>query len=971
MKKINNKISIILFALQSYGVQAAPTDQAVSEGFKNPIGFYDATPSFSWKLPRETKYQQGYRVVVASDPGLLPDKADLWDSGKVDSDQSTFVPYAGKELWSRKKVYWQVMTWPEGKWSEVAHFELGLLKNEDWKGQWIHMDPSDGSAPEIVIHQATYGARNHPAGQKDVTAAVQKLVAEEKYHVVAGNELAGGDPAKGVPKVLMLEYSLNGKRKNITVEENKDLSLIAEPSNATYTPEYLRRDFDLPDKAIEKARLYLTAKGLFDVYLNGQKVGHDAFVPGYTSYEKRIETLCYDVTNLLRLRAENTIGAILAEGWYAGDLLAKKPFARYPQRRPKLLVQLEIIHKDGSTSRIFSDEHWKASDQGPIRYSSIYHGEVYDASMEMPGWNEPGFDAASWSPVLTEPVQPLPVLLPKRHHPVRVTQRLAAVDVKKTSNNACIFDLGQNFVGWAHLKIPVEAGSQIRVRFAEMLNQDGSLYTKNYRGARSTDTYTPAKTGTIAWNPTFTFHGFRYVELSGMPEGVQPKLDWVVGEVLHSNFLQSGRFTSSHAKLNQLQSNIRWGQLGNFLDIPTDCPQRNERLGWTGDAQVFCPTSLFNYDVHAFWMAWLQSCRDDQTEEGLVPNTVPFPYCGLNSPGWGDVAVVSPWDVYVRTGDLNVLAENYDMMRKKTAVYQREAGDTFIIATRQGFGDWLQPYPISKAGDGSIGDTPKDYIASAYFGRCAWTMAQVEKALGKIDDFEKYSLLFKNIRSAFSRKFFDGNGKLTTEHETQTAYLMALGFDLLEEPQRASATQNLLRMIDEADGHLRTGFLGTPLIAAVLDEVGHTDLAYSILFKETYPGWFYSINQGATTMWERWNSYSHTDGFGDDRMNSFNHYAYGAIGQWMYERIAGLAPDPENPGYKHFFIRPQPGGALTHARAELETPYGKAASGWIIEGDVLRVNAIVPPNTSATVFLPGENSTRHVGPGKHEFEVKL
>jgi alpha-L-rhamnosidase len=849
----------------------SPVKLRVSEGFHNPIGFYDATPSFSWQLPQDgsVRQQSAYRIVVATAETLLPDHADLWDSGQVDNSQSVWIAYQGKPLQSRQHVYWQVQYWDEqgraANWSATAHFELGLLNNADWLGQWIRM------------------------------------------------EQTGDLPTKHIP-------------------------------------EYLRKEFAVPS-ALVSARLHVTAKGLYEVYLNGARVGHDYMAPGWTPYHQRIETLTYDVTDQLR-KGTNAIGAMLGEGWYAGVLMTPKPV--YPDVRPQVLLQLEILRADGQIQVLVTDRTWKATNEGPIRFSGIYDGEVYDARLEMPGWNRVGFDDQAWDAVHTERVTAAVPLVPKRHYPVRITESLPSVRITEPTPGAFVFDLGQNLVGWPVLTMPVQAGKTVTVRVAEMLEQDGTLYTKNYRSAKSTDYYTGAEDGTVTWHPTFTFHGFRYVELSGLPQGVQPQKSWVVGKVLHSDFGQSGRFTSSHAKLNQLQHNITWGQRGNYLDIPTDCPQRNERLGWTGDAQVFCPTSLFNYDVHSFWASWLQSVREEQDADGLVPWVVPDIMGGKGSPGWGDVAVISPWDVYVRTGNREILIDNYDMMQRWTAAYAREAKD--FIVKRKGFCDWLQPYPQNE--DTRRADTPLEVIATAYFGRCTTIMQQAATVLGRDAEAKRYERQLQAIRRAFSRTFFDRNGKLTTKIPTQTAYLMALGFDLLEPELRDSAIQNLLELIDAAEGHLRTGFLGTPLITFVLDDCGHTDIAYQVLFKETYPSWFYSINQGATTMWERWNSYSHQDGFGDAGMNSFNHYAYGAIGQWMVERMAGLAPDPRHPGYRHFYIQPHCGGPLTSARAELETPYGPAVSAWHRSPERLTIEATVPPNTSATLVVPTTKGIR-------------
>ena len=948
-------------------VGPAPGKLVVSEGFKNPIGFYDATPTFSWKLAADgtVKAQTAYRVVAASSTTLLDDKADLWDSGKVASDQSVWIQYAGELLTSGQKVFWKVKFWEEkgteSAWSDVAHFELGLLRNSDWKGRWIRMsfeaaqkakaevEDKEKTTPKIVIKKALYGIRADATQQVDITERVAKLVASGKWVVLSGNTTAGSDPSPGTYKVTYVEYTADGKAMKQWVPENQQIDLatgeVKKPSRKKmhHIPEYFRKEFTL-DNAVASARLYVTAKGIYEVYLNGRKVGKDFMAPGWTPYHARIETLTYDVTEMVK-KGQNALGAILAEGWYAGPMMNKR-FV-YPQAKPALLLQLKTTFADGTETVVTTDKSWKVTNNGPIRFSSIYHGEEYASAMEMPGWNKVGFDDSDWINVVTDEVKPNPVLVPKRHYPVRITEKLPALKVTEPAPGNYVFDLGQNIVGWPILKVPAKKGGKIKVRVAEMLNKNGTLYTANYRGARSIDYYYASKDGEITWQPTFTFHGFRYVELSGLPEGVKPKADWVTGVVLHSDFPKTGSFTSSHKLLNKLQSNIIWGHRGNFLDIPTDCPQRNERLGWTGDAQVFCPTSFFNYDVLSFWMSWLQSVREDQKPSGYVCHVVPDTGCGQGSPGWGDVGVTGPWDVYVRTGHRRVLEENYDMMKKWIAAYEREAKG--FITKRKGFGDWLQPYPVSR---GRKADTPMEVIATAYFGRCAKIMESTATVLGKEADAKRYAKLFTDIQAAFSKTYFDENGRMTTKHKTQTGYLMALGYDLLPTEQRAGALAGFLERLDNAKGHLRTGFLGTPLIAPVLDRFGHIDKAYGVLFKETYPSWFYSIHQGATTMWERWNSYSHDKGFGNAGMNSFNHYAYGAIGQWMYERMAGLAPNPEEPGYKHFFIQPNPGGPLTHASAELETSYGKAASGWRKTDTGLVVNAVVPPNTTATFVVP-------------------
>lgn len=853
-------------------------------------------------------------------------------------------------------------------WSKTTHFELGLLKNSDWQAQWIRLDSDGGTAStdaadkSIVVEQALYGEQGKPEHLTDVRATITQRLAEGKPEIIVNNTLAGRDPIFGVPKSLKLVLIRNGKREEIEIPENAQFNLATgKQSDAAsgFVTQYLRREFTVA-KPVRSARLYATARGVFEVHLNGQKVGREYLAPGWTPYTHKIETLTYDVTEQLRSGA-NAIGAILGEGWYAGRLGWEKSMPH--GRKPHILLQLELTHNDGSTSMVVTDAEWKATDQGPIRSSGIYDGENYDARKDLGAWDCIDYNDSNWHPVRTEKLADTIALAPKRHYPVRVTENIQALKVSEPEPGRFVFDLGQNIVGWPVLQIPVDSGQVVKVRFAEMLEKNGTLYTANYRSAKSTNTYIAATKGTITWHPTFTFHGFRYVELSGFPVGTRPDKSWVSGAVLHSDFGWQGSFASSHKLLNQLQSNIRWGLRGNFLDIPTDCPQRDERLGWTGDAQVFTPAALFNADVYAFLASWLESMRLDQQADGSITSIIPNIDGLINNrcggPGWADAATVIPWELYVRTGDISILKENYAMMKRFVGWYENKATEHIIDV--EAYGDWLQPHSAS----GKLqGDTPRTLIGTAYFARSAKLTAQAARQLGMREEADRLEKLFASVASAFTKKFFDAEGKLSTDVESQTGYLLALGFDLLPETLRPKAVANLVRLIESADGHLRTGFLGTPLLAPVLDRFGHTDLAYQILFKETYPSWFYSIHQGATTMWERWNSYSHADGFGDAGMNSFNHYAYGAIGQWMQERIAGLAPDPEHPGYKHFFIQPAPGGPLTFARAELETPYGKAVSAWKLDNGMLEIEAVIPPNTSATLILPGKDATR-LPPGRH------
>jgi len=926
----------------------SPVDLRIGEGFINPLGFHDATPSFSWRLPEGVKKQTAYCLEVNVEGKTL------WTSGWVESDQSVFVTYGGAPLPSRQQATWRVRyrdeAGKESDWSQPARFELGLLANADWKASWIRPDVTEPASGKVEILSARYRSKANPGKGRDVTALLRNALKDGRLAIQVNNEKLGGDPAELEVKTLEVTYKLDGKEQKAVFAENVQ-AVLPPTKMASETVATLRRGFPL-SKPVKHARLYVTARGVFDLQLNGERVGRDHFANGWTSHGKRLDTLTYDVTSQLK-PGQNAIQARLAAGWYAGRLGWQHDKSML-SRKAELLLQLEITHRDGSTETIVSDGNWEGTFKGPILSSGLYDGEVYDARIQTDGWH----------PVIVNAVLGTSRLTPKPFPPVRAIETLATRTITEPQPGRLVFDLGQNMVGWAKLKIPVVKNQTVTIRFAEMLEKNGTLYTANYRSAKSTDSYTAAATGTVEWEPAFTFHGFRYVELSGFPEGTKPSPGWVTGAVLHSDLRRTGSFTSSHAKLNQLQGNIVWGQRGNFLDIPTDCPQRDERLGWTGDAQVFAATAMFNYDCHAFFKSWLGSMRDDQLGDGSVPFVIPNILGNGSSPGWQDAATIIPWAVYLRTGDREMLAENYAMMDKLVAWYRGKTRNGLGFAGHA-FGDWLQPFAKTNQGD-----TPKDLIGAAFYAHSAQLLADAARVLGKDDDAKRFAAEAAAVKNSFIGHFLDAEGKLRNAPETQTGYLLALEFNLVPDDLRAKSVTRLLGLVQAADGHLRTGFLGTPYLAPILDRHGHPDVAFGVLFKETYPSWFYSINQGATTMWERWNSYSHDKGFGDVSMNSFNHYAYGAIGQWMYERIAGLEPDPARPGYKHFFIRPLVGGPLTSARADLETPYGKAASGWILENGILKIEALIPPNSTATLVLPGKANTT-LQPGRYQIEHKL
>lgn len=885
-------------------VAVAPVELEVGEGFTNPLGYYEATPRFSWKLAPsgESDYQAAYQVQVASSPGNLESGADLWDSRKVASGNTSWIRYQGKALASRQRAFWRVRVWDEDErasgWSDIQSLELGLLNNADWTGQWI----------------------GHP-----------------------------------------------------------DTQLTKKPSKAVLaSPQYLRKSFAISGD-VQHARLYITSKGLFRPFINGAPVAEkDVMTPGWTPYKKRIETLTYDVSQQLK-PGDNTIAVSLAGGWYSGRVGAQmEQDHRLP---PRLLAQLEVTYRNGETQVFETDNTWKVTQQGPIRFASIYDGERYDQAYEIPGWATAGFDDSAWASAIEERLDETVSLRPKRHSPIRVVQELSAIELVSTSNGVAVFDLGQNMVGVPRITVPAIADQEIKIRFAEALHK-GDFYTENYRGAHSTDYVLTDRTGTIVYQPTFTYHGFRYVEISGFDSSQVPSKDWLIALVQHSDVGLHASFESSHAKLNQLSENVLWGLRGNFYDIPLDCPQRDERLGWTGDAQVFAGASMYMADAYAFWSAWLQSMREEQQDDGAIPHYVPFgEWINWSSSGWGDAATIIPWELYVLTGDQTILEDNYEMMNRWLGFHESQSENH--ISSMRTFGDWLQPYPVAEGNAATRGDTDYGLISTAFYARSVQLTTEAARVLGREDDVRRLSALHGQIKTSFRNTFFDEQLRPTKGEETQTSYLLGLAFDLFGAAEKSLAQQRLIELIDQADTHLRTGFLGTPLLMSNLQEAGRSDLAYELLLKETYPSWFYSINNGATTTWERWNSYSLTEGFNPQRMNSLNHYAYGSVSRWFYEGILGISP--VEPGFKRIRIDPQFGSRLTSAKGSYSTPQGDVAVDWQISEGLLSMSFTVPKNSSADVVLPGidagsltlngtESHTEELlglGPGQYKLRAAL
>jgi alpha-L-rhamnosidase len=708
----------------------------------------------------------------------------------------------------------------------------------------------------------------------------------------------------------------------------------------------LRKEFSL-SKQVKDARAYITALGLYEAELNGKKIGVELFTPGWTAYDHHIQYQTYDVTSMLR-QGTNAIGVTLGDGWYRGFLAFQGQRDTYGDKLG-LLLQINLTYADGSVEVVGTDSGWKST-TGPILHSDIYNGESYDARLEKAEWNKPGFDDSSWRSVQVASA-PAAALVWPAGPPVTRIQEITPSKVFKTPAGDTVLDFGQNMVGWVRLKVHGPAGTRVTLRHAEVLDKDGNFYVENLRVAKQTDEYVLKGQGEEMFEPHFTFHGFRYVAVAGFPGEVST--GDLTGVVIHSDITPAGNFESSDSMINQLQHNIQWGQKGNFVDVPTDCPQRDERLGWTGDAQVFARTAAFNADVASFYTKWLKDVAADQKATGAVPHVIPnvlnrkSPDANSASAGWADAAVIVPWTVYLSYGDTRILEQQYPSMRAWVDYMARRAGDTFFWNKDFTFGDWLAFATTRSDYPGAT--TDKDLVAQAYFARSTEILRRAAVILGKTDDAARLAELLARIKKVFNDEFVTPNGRLSSN--TQTAYALALGFDLLPETLRPRAAERLAADV-RTFKHITTGFLGAPLMCPVLSDWGYLDEAYRLLLRKDYPSWLYPITKGATTIWERWDGLKPDGSFQDKGMNSFNHYAYGAIGEWLYRVVAGLDIDPDMPGYKHVLVRPRPGGGLTRARAAHESIYGPVSSGWEIKDGRFVLDVEVPPNSSATVQLP-------------------
>ncbi len=889
-----------------------------TEYLVSPNNIETPAPRLSWQMesPRRGAAQTAWQIRAASSAEKLAhDTPDLWDSGRVAGEATNQIAYAGKPLASRAEVFWQVRAWDEKNvataWSAPARWSMGLLRPEDWQAKWISYRDT---APLHTSREELY------------------LPAARQY------------------------------RKEFT-----------------------------PAKTVRRATVFASALGLYELYCNGQRVGEAHFQPGFSDYRQRAYYRAHDVTSLIRAGGANALGAIVAEGWYSGYVGFGLLVGQGPNRAgryfygktPAFLAQLEIEYTDGSHDTVVTDTTWRVTDTGPTREADLIMGESYDARAELHGWAEPSYKDQDWAPAIPASENPAvsavftdalgnrevnlgfvrPAKMQAYAAPaIRVTQELPAKSIAEPSPGVYIFDLGQNFAGVARLKVKGSAGTKLRLRYGEKVHKDGRLMTENLRKARATDFYTlrgdPA--GEV-WYPKFTYHGFQYVEVTGL--GEKPTLDMITGLVLHNATPLVGSFECSDPIMTQFGRNAQWTQRANFVEMPTDCPQRDERLGWMGDAQAYIRTATFNADTAAFYTKWLDDVVEAQREFGAYPDYAPYPMAhGARAgktfgTGWTDAGIICPWTVWQVYSDTRLLEKNWASMTRFMNWRQASThADGYGASIGNPWGDWLN---VNEA-------TPVDYIDTGYYALDCGLMSEMAAALNRPVEAKEYAARRAAVQKAFTKQFLTTDGTLKVD--TQSAYVLALWVGLIPENQIPTAAATLAAKIEKNGFRMTTGFLGTRALLPALTAAGRHDLAVRLFQNRVFPSWGYEVVNGANSVWERWDSYTTEHGFngakGDQNssMNSFSHYAFGAVMEWAYRNLAGI--DSDGPGYRHIVIRPQPPAEksnpdqtpISWVTAHYDSINGRIASAWKKEPGAIAFDITIPANTSATIYLP-TNST--------------
>ena len=836
----------------------------------NPIGIDVLCPRFSWVLSHTERGRtpSAYQILVASSrENLLNDTGDNWDSGKVDSDKSVNVEYAGKPLESTETYYWKVRWWDNQEqaspFSETATFEVGLLKENEWEAGWI----------------------------------------------------GGGD--------------------------------------------LLRRRFEV-GRRVKRARAYICGLGNYELRINGMKVGDHELDPGWTDYEKQVLYSAYDITELLR-KGENVVGVMLGNGRYAQDMVAAAPpnlrpiVKQYQDASPKVIAQLLLQFDDGTREKIVTDETWKAS-RGPIVANDLYLGETYDARLEKDGWDSPGYDDTKWGSAGEAQPPGGRLVSQATSPPIKKIKTMHPIALSNPGPGVYVYDFGQNFAGWAKLTVSGPSGVQVKLRYAELLDSQGMINQVPLLAAKATDTYILRGNGIEVYEPRFTYHGFRYLEVTGFPG--TPSLDSVQGIVVHSAVQPAGEFTCSNQMINNIHQNVLWTQASNLMSVPTDCPQRSERFGWMGDAQLTAEEATYNFDMAGFYTKWMKDIKESQQEDGSLPNVAP-PYWKLYpaEAAWASACLIIPWQLFLFYDDARILEENYEIMKNWLDFLGTMTEGRLL---RHGkFGDWCPPGEAwSPQGYLKAPETPIELVSTWCYYRDLVLLSRIALILKKDAQAKKYANLAEQVKEAFNQEFLkdDCYGSRTcyllplsgdNRQGSQTSNLLTLYHDMVPQGKEPEIVNRLLADIEIArDCHAYTGIVGTRFILDTLTKYARGDLAYRLVTQTTYPGWGYMIREGATTLWEKW---EHLAGAG---MNSHNHHAFCSVDAWFYKALAGINIDTSCPGFKKVIIKPLVVGDLSHVSASINTVRGLVASSWRKEDNSLILSVTLPVNTEGKVSVP-------------------
>ena len=1016
------------------------------ECLKNPLGIDVVSPRLSWRLESVEPNARGHRqtayqlMVAVRQEELASDRGDLWDTGKVESEQSLHVVYAGRLLASEQVCWWKVRVWDEdgnqSPWSEPARWSMGLLKADDWQAKWIGRDeppPPVGASPLVkaeakwIWYPGEKGTGAAPVGTRyfrrtfDLAAdqsirhAQLILSADNSFAAAVNGEHAGQgssfkravvmdvtkrlhagrnvvaawvknmgenpNPA-GLVGVLRVEFAA-GEPVVIRTDEqwrmmNRDVaewtSLDCDDSQWVQAQVYaavgggpwgevavgdedrrlaarmLRKEFSVT-KPITRGTVYFSGLGLSELHINGRKVGDHVLSPALTDYAKRVPYLTFDVTEFLAQR-DNAIGVWLGNGRYYAPR-TRVPTTMISSGFPKLLLQLVLDYEDGSRDVVVSDDSWKLTTTGPILANNEFDGEEYDARREMPGWNRVGFDDGSWQ-FASVVDGPLGELVTPMLEPIRVTEHLQPRKITELQPGVFIFDLGQNMVGWCRLKVAGPAGTTVKLRHAETLCDDGTLYLDNLRSAKVTDLYTLKGDGTEVYEPRFTYHGFRFVEVTGYPG--RPTLDAIEGCVVHDDLPIAGTFECSHSLINRIYSNIVWGVRGNYRSMPTDCPQRDERQGWLGDRSAECRGESFLFQNGPLYAKWVQDMVDAQKEDGSVSDVCP-PYWPIYSDNvtWPSSLVIVPGMLYDQFGDLRTIAAAYPSMVKWIDHMSSFITDENIMP-RDRYGDWCMPPEDPKLihSNDPARKTAGPILGTTYFYHCLKLMSRYAALLKQPADAERFDALAQRLKDGFNAKYLHRDlGQY--DNGTQTTSVLPLAFDMVPVDQRQAVFDHLIHKIaDETHGHIGTGLVGGQWLNRVLTSGGRPDLVYGFATNTDYPSWGYMVKKDATTIWELWNGDT-----ADPAMNSGNHVMLvGDLVIWLYEHLAGIQSDSAQPGFKHIIMKPVLVGGLDFVKATHHSPYGPITSHWTRDGRRFTWQISVPPNTTATAWVPAGADAR-------------